>query len=330
MSWPGFRSWFGDASGTAARLRASIAVCGLVLATAGLIAGGANPANSALPPKPEQSYYMAVEAPGQGTVHLYAEEFGKGRPILLLHGLGASMFTWRNLIPELSRKNRVIAIDLKGFGKSEKPFTQAYTPYDHANVVLAFIRKRGLKHATIIGHSFGGAIGLLATLRLNETDPEAVRDLVLMNAPAYEQPGTAFVGFMKTPVVPYVALMLSPPEFSTWLSLDKVQADRLSFEELRGYAEPFYDAAARHALITTARRIKPRDVERLTARYPSVKQPTLVIWCENDRTVPLDTGLKLVKELPRARMKVLSDCGHVPQDERPEAVLQLIGKFLKN
>ncbi|MBU1211335.1 MAG: alpha/beta hydrolase [Alphaproteobacteria bacterium] len=288
-----------------------------------------NPAGAAPAPPPDQSYYMAVEAPGQGTVHIYAEEFGQGRPILLLHGLGASMFTWRNLIGELSRHNRVIAIDMKGFGKSEKPFTQAYTPYDHANVVLAFIRKRGIENATIIGHSFGGAIGLLATLRLNETNPTAVRELILMNAPAYEQPGTDFVRFMKSPILPYAALMLVPPELSTWLSLDKVQADRLSFEELRGYAEPFYEAAARHALITTARRIELHDVERLTSRYPSVRQRTLVIWCDADHTVPIETGLKLVKALPRARMKVLSGCGHVPQDERPEAVLELISSFLR-
>lgn len=330
MGWPEFRSWFGSIASVLRWGRMRVPGWCLWLTALFFVAGPVDPAQSALPPKPAQSYYMAVEAPGQGTVRLYTEEFGQGRPILLLHGLGASMFTWRNLIPALSRHNRVIAIDMKGFGKSEKPFTQAYTPYDHTNLVLAFIRKRGLRDATIIGHSFGGAIGLLATLRLNETNPGAVRDLILMNAPAYEQPGTGFVRFMKMPVLPYLALLLSPPELATWLSLDKVQADRLSFDELRGYAEPFYDAAARHALITTARRIKPRDVELLTARYSSIKQRTLVVWCDGDHTVPIETGLKLVKALPRARMKVLKGCGHVPQDERPEAVMQLIGKFLKN
>ena len=294
MRWPVFRSVYElrcqrFTRGFAGALAAVLTAC----------AWASAPALAALPPPAQQSYFMPVEAPGQGTVHLYAEEFGKGRPILLLHGLGASMFTWRNLIPKLSRRNRVIAIDMKGFGKSEKPFTQAYSPYDHANLVLAFVRKRGLKNATIIGHSFGGAIGLLVTLRLNETNPGAVRDLVLMNAPAYEQPGTEFVRFMNAPVLPYAALMLVPPELTTWLSLDEVQAQRLSYEELQRYAAPFYDAAARHALITTARRIKPRDIERLTARYPSVKQQTLVIWCDGDKTVPLETGIKLVKALPK-------------------------------
>lgn len=324
MGWPSFRSGL-----VVNRLSVGLrATCVLVCVLTAL-AWNCVPSVAALPPQPADSYYMPVTAPGQGTIRLYAEEFGQGRPILLLHGLGASMFTWRNLIPELSRRHRVIAIDMKGFGKSDKPFTRAYSPYDHANLVLDFIRRRGLKNATIIGHSFGGAIGLLATLRLNETDPGAVRDLVLMSAPAYQQPGTEFVRFMSLPVLPYAALMLVPPELTTWLSLDKVQSQRLSFEELQAYAAPFYDAAARHALIMTARRIKPKHVEQLTRRYPNVRQRTLIVWCEEDRTVPLETGLKLLKALPNGRLKVLSGCGHVPQDERPEAVLQLISSFLR-
>lgn len=274
-------------------------------------------------------YHIGLQAPGQGTVHLYAEEYGKGRPMLLLHGLGASTFTWRNLIPALSRHHRVIVLDFKGFGRSEKPFTQAYSPYDHANLVLAFIRKRRLKNLTIVGHSFGGAIAMLVTLRFNEVEPGRVKDLILMNAPTYQQPGTGFVDFMKLPVIPYAALMLLPPELTTWLSLDKVQAQKLSLGEVRGYAAPFYEAAARHALITTARRIVPQHMEDLIARYPSVRQRTLVIWCDGDQTVPVETGIRLVKALPRGQLKILTGCGHVPQDERPEAVLELIGSFLR-
>lgn len=274
------------------------------------------------------AYHIALQAPGQGTVRLYAEEHGRGNPVLLLHGLGASTFTWRNLIPALSRHNRVITLDMKGFGRSEKPFTQAYSPYDHANLVLNFIRKRKLRNLTIIGHSYGGAIAMFVTLRLNETSPGRVKKLVLMNAPTYRQPSSAMVSFMKTPVVPYAALMLMPPELTTWLSLDKVQATKLSYDEVRGYAAPYYDAAARHALITTARRIEPQHIDKLTSRYPSVRQPTLILSCEGDQTVPITTAVKLAKVLPNARLKILKGCGHVPQDERPEAVVDLVTSFL--
>ncbi len=291
--------------------------------------GGLFAPTSPSAPEPDRAYHIALSAPGQGTVNLYAEEHGQGRPLLLLHGLGASTFTWRNLIPALARRYRVIALDMKGFGRSDKPFTQAYTPYDHANLVLAFIRKRRLQDLTIIGHSYGGAIGLLVTLRFNETSPGRVRDLVLMNAPTYRQPETAFVRFMNAPVLPYAALTIVPPVLSTWLSLDQVQAENLTRADVRAYAAPFYDAAARHALITTARRIEPKHMDRLTARYPSIRQRTLILWCRDDHTVPVATGLRLHKTLPNSRMEILEGCGHVPQDERPEAVRQLISSFLR-
>ncbi len=293
-------------------------------------APGAMAASPKAAPKPASHGYMTrVQVRGQPPVALYAEEYGRGRPILLLHGLGASSYSWRHVIPKLARNNRVIAVDLKGFGKSEKPFDLAYSPFDHANLIAAFIRKRGLKDFTLVGHSYGGAIALLVTLDFNRREKGRIRDLVLMNAPAYNQPSTAFVSFMRTPVLPYAILTLVPPELSAWLSLNPNEQENLTYEDVRSYARPYYDAAARHALISTSRQIVPREVDRLTARYPTIKQRTLVIWCDRDETVPIETGIRLTKALPNARMKVISGCSHAPQDERPAAVVDLFKSFLR-
>lgn len=273
-------------------------------------------------------YMVALSVPGQEQVALYTEEYGKGRPLLLLHGLGASTYTWRNLIPSLAQKHRVIAIDLKGFGRSQKPYNNAYSIHDHAALVSAFIRKRGLRDVTLIGHSFGGAVALMVTLEFNRKDPGRIRDLILMSAPAYNQPSTEFVRFMQTPVLPYAALTLIPPELSIWLSLDATEAQHISMDDISAYAEPFYDPAARHALITTARQIVPRDLKRLTARYPTIKQRTLIIWCDGDTTVPLATGKHLAKALPNAKLQVLNGCSHAPQHDRPRAVWNLMRRFL--
>lgn len=284
----------------------------------------ATPSASADP----QRYMVALSAPGQGQVALYAEEYGKGRPLLLLHGLGASTYTWRNLIPSLAQHHRVIAIDLKGFGRSQKTYDNAYSIHDHAALVSAFIRKRRLHDVTLIGHSFGGAVALMVTLEFNQKDPSRIRDLILMSAPAYNQPSTEFVRFMQTPVLPYAALTLVPPELSIWLSLDANEAQHMSMDDISAYAEPFYDPAARHALITTARQIVPRNLKRLTARYPTIKQRTLIIWCDGDTTVPLATGKHLAKTLPNAKLKVLNGCSHAPQHDRPRAVWNLMRRFL--
>lgn len=294
---------------------ASMIICAAVVAV---------PAASSSP----RRYRIALQAPGQEQVFLYAEEHGHGRPLLLLHGLGASTYTWRNLIPSLAQRHRVIAIDLKGFGSSQKPFDQDYSLRDHAALVAAFIRKRRLRDVTLIGHSFGGAIALLVTLEFNRREPGRIRDLVLMSAPAYNQPSTEFIDFLRTPVLPYAAMALVPPELAIWLSLDDEQATHMSSDDIRAYARPFHDPGAQHALITTARQIVPADVDRITARYPSIKQPTLIVWCDGDPIVPLATGRHLASVLPNARLQVLKGCGHAPQHDRPRAVWHLLRRFL--
>ncbi|MDX2257694.1 MAG: alpha/beta fold hydrolase [Hyphomicrobiaceae bacterium] len=270
-----------------------------------------------------------IAAGAREPVRLYAEETGSGRPILLIHGLGASTYTWRNVVPELARRGRVIAVDLKGFGRSDKPFDLAYSPADHARTIVEFIRRRGLDDVTLVGHSFGGAIALLVTLELNRSAPGRVRDLVLIDAPAYRQPSTNFVDLMRMPVLPYALLTLVPPELATWLALDEDQARLMSPRDVLSYAAPFRDAGARHALIATTRQIEPPDFASITAAYATIPQRTLIIWCRDDPTVPLATGQKLARTLKRARLEVLEGCTHVPQDERPDAVNRLLRGFVR-
>lgn len=303
-----------------------MAIASMTLALMSICAASASAASSAF--SDPQQYRIAVSSPGQEPVQLYVEEYGKGRPVLLLHGLGASSYTWRNLVPSLAQRHRVIALDLKGFGKSQKPFDRAYSLHDHAGLVADFIRKRRLQNVTLMGHSLGGAVALLVTLDLNRTDRRRIRDLVLMSPPAYNQAATEFVSFMQTPLLPYAALTLIPPELSIWLSLDDEESRNISSQDISAYAEPFHDPAARHALISTARQIVPPDIDRITASYPTIRQRSLIIWCDGDSTVPLATGRRLAQALPNAKLKVLEGCGHAPQHDSPRAVWNLLHRFL--
>lgn len=263
------------------------------------------------------------------TVQLYAEEYGQGRPILMLHGLGASTYTWRKIVPALARTHRVITLDLKGFGRSDKPFDLAYSPNDHAELVLAFIRKTHLSDLTLVGHSYGGAIALIVAERLSRERENRLHSLVLMNAPAFPQSMTPFIAFMKMPVVPYAVLSVVPPELSTWLSLEPDNILRTSFDDIHAYAKPFWQAAARHALITTARRIVPGNLEDIIASYRRIRAPALVVWCDNDPTVPLQTGKRLAQTLPHASMEVLKGCGHAPQEGAPRPLIRKLRTFLR-
>jgi len=295
----------------------------LAAVAAGLVALCAAPVSAA-------SYRIALRAPGVPRTVLHVWERGHGPPLVLLHGLGASIFTWRHIMPALARGHRVIALDLRGFGRSDKPFDQRYTAADQAALVAAFIAKRGLNGVTLIGHSFGGTVALNAALKLRGK-PHRVTRLVIMDAPALKQDFGAGAELLRAPGLPYVAMTMTPPELMARLLLHVVSAPGRAVPErdIRGYAAPFYDLGSRHAFIATAQAILAANTRRLGARYRAIRQPTLLVWCRRDRIVPLATGRRLRRRLPHAHLEVLGRCNHLPQDEVPGALLAKLRPFLE-
>jgi pimeloyl-ACP methyl ester carboxylesterase len=277
-----------------------------------------------------RAYRIALDVPGQTPTILYAEEHGQGAPVLLVHGLGASTFTWRHVAPALARNHRVIALDLKGFGRSEKRVGTHYAAADQAALVAAFMRKRNLEGVTLIGHSFGGTVVLLTALEFDD-EPWRISRLVVMDAPALEQDFGDAAELLGVPGMPYVAMTATPPELMARLLLRLVSAPGRAIPErdIRGYAAPFYDVGSRHAFIATAQAIFDDNTRTMGARYSAIRQPTLLVWCRRDRIVPPATGRKLARRLPNARLVLLRGCNHLPQDEVPASLLAKLRAFLK-
>ena len=279
------------------------------------------------------AYKLDVADPSGAPLSLYAEERGRGSPVVLLHGLGGSTYSWRFIAPILARNHRVIAIDLKGFGRSDKVFDRNYSAADQAQLIAAFLARRGLHDITLIGHSFGGAVALLTAIQLKRHDPSRIRQLVLIDAPVLPQMLSPIVAFMQQPVLPYVLLTAIPPSIATYLALAPSAARRLARHytdaDADAYAQPYYDAAARHAYIQTARQIAP-NLGGLLKTYRGVQQRTLLVWCTNDEIVPLATGRALVTMLPNARLEQLDGCNHAPTDEAPAALASSLVRFLNH
>jgi len=276
-------------------------------------------------------YRIALEVPGRPTTALYAEETGEGRPLILLHGLGGSLFTWRHVVAALSREHRVIALDMKGFGQSDKPFDEHYSAADQAALVSAFIRKRGLSGVTLVGHSFGGVVAL-RTARDFAREPGVITRLVVMDTPALQQDLSDGSWFFSVPGLPYVAMAVTPPDFMTRMMLRLVSAPGRVVPEsdVRGYAAPFYDLGSRHAFIATGQSIVDTNGPKMGLAYRGIAHPTLIVWCRRDRIVPIATGRRLARVLPNARLAILGKCNHLPQDEVPGALLSTLMPFLAN
>ena len=275
------------------------------------------------------AYDLPIVTPGQQPVRLHIEEFGAGPPLVLLHGMAGSGYSFRRIIGPLSRTHRVITIDLKGFGASEKPFDRAYAPADQARLVAGFLRQRRLHGVTLAGHSYGGAVALMTSLQLQRSEPGRIRRLVLMNAPAYPQAMPHAQHLLTLPVLPHLGLAIVPPILSARAALKSTRpgAAAVDDRDAIAYAEPLYEVGGRHALIATAQIMAAYDGADAIPRYRTLALPTLLIWCRNDPTVPLSTGQRLASALPNARLSVLETCEHAPAEEQPGETVALISRF---
>jgi pimeloyl-ACP methyl ester carboxylesterase len=268
--------------------------------------------------------------PLDAPVKLYYEDAGHGSPVLLIHGFGASTYTWRHIAPELARTHRVIAVDLKGFGQSDKPFDSRYSVFDQAELLAQLIEAKDLHHLTLVGHSFGGGVALMLALEADQRLKGRITKLVLLDSIAYPQEIPVFFRLLDVPLVSQLGVRMVPPTLQTRVALRIAYLDdsKIDPEEVETYAAPLKTAAGKHAMIHSARQIMPDGIAELSERYKTIQLPTLIVWCDHDRIVPFEVGLKLRRTLPNSTLKLVEGCGHMPQEEQPAATLGLLESFI--
>ncbi|HML92491.1 alpha/beta hydrolase [Methyloceanibacter sp.] len=280
-------------------------------------------------PMPEGPGFARL-GPPDAPVKLFYETKGEGSPVLLIHGFGSSTFTWRRIAPALAETHKVIAVDLKGFGQSDKPLDAHYSIFDQAELIKQLILDNDLKNLTLVGHSYGGGISLMLAL---DDDPRLkgrIAKLVLLDTIAYPQNIPVAFKMMDMPLVSHLGVRMVPPEVQARVALKLAYYDdsKIGDEDIEMYAAPLRTPAGKYAVIHSARQIVPQGLDEISKRYPTIKLPTLIAWCDNDRIVPLEIGLELRRNMPTSRIEIIEKCGHMPQEEQPEATLRLIQNFL--
>jgi pimeloyl-ACP methyl ester carboxylesterase len=263
-------------------------------------------------------------------LQLHYEEQGSGDPILLIHGLGLSSYTWRHWVDPLAEHHRVIAIDLKGFGKSPKPEDEEYTLYEQARLVYQFIVRHDLRNLTLIGHSYGGGVALIVSLYLAENSPHRLQRLILIDSIAYRQRLPEFIRWLATPILGPLLVSLVPEETQvrSIMALAFFREASIPEDAIEVYAKYLKERDAKHALLQSVRQIIPADIDQLAEKYSRIVQPTLILWGREDKIVPLSVGRRLSAAIPRSRLVVFEQTGHIPQEERPAEVLAAIEAFL--
>ena len=265
-------------------------------------------------------------------VHL--KSAGQGEPVLvLLHGFGASVFSWREVMTPLAEAGyRVIAFDRPAYGLTSRPMpdewsgTNPYSPEAQVDLTIALLDTLGVQRAVLVGNSAGGTLATLVALR----HPERVQALVLVDAAIYVSGGTpAWIRpLLQSPQMRRLGPLLvrsiatrGPQLIRTaWYDPSKITP-----EVLAGYTKPLqaenWDRALWEAILAN-------PSGDLSGRLKEITLPVLVITGDSDTWVPTEQSLRLANELPNADLAVIPNCGHVPQEECPEPFLAAMLDFL--
>ena len=265
----------------------------------------------------------------QSCAGLYCEMSGRGDPIIALHGLGASLYSWRELVGKIPN-HQLILIDFRGAGKSPKPRDKDYSTHKQAELIYQFIREKNLKNLTLMGNSYGGAVALLVALRLGETteDSERLSRLILIGSGGYKEGLPGHLKILRTPIAGRLALLAQKTAIRKVLRDSYYDKCGIIDEQIDAYVEPIRSSEGRHAVVQMAKQTVPKDIDQITEKYRSIKVPTLILWGEDDRILRPKTACRLHDDIKTSKLVVIKYAGHVPQEEQPSATICQINLFL--
>jgi len=263
------------------------------------------------------------------STNLYKEVYGSGDPILCLHGLGASMFSWRHFITPFSQNNKLILVDFKGCGKSPKPKDTHYSIEEHTDEIYKIIIEENLTSLTLVGNSLGGAVALLLAVRLREQEPTRLSRLVLIDSAADKNYLPAHLKLVRS-MLGMPVIYLSPSKLAAKIVLRMCYYDKkkITSEDVAAYASPIASRGGRHALLQTARQCIPANADELLAKVKTITVPTFILWGREDGIIPLKVGELLHEAIPNSILEVIERCGHIPQEEKPDETIARISSFL--
>ena len=275
---------------------------------------------------PEYSWFTRVDG-----VRIHYQEAGDedAPAIILIHGFISSNLIWSNtLLPLANAGFRVIAPDLPGYGYSDKPRHARYTINEQARAVQRLMDVLGIGTATIVGASYGGAIA--ATLALDY--PERVEKLILVGAVTNDEAKKKLL--LRVSRLPVVGDIVTPLFLgSRWILRKRMQS------MYRRMGKPINERmiASRHHLLETAnthramiRTARHWSANRIEREASLIRQPTMLVWGDEDDHIPLDNAVKLRDALPNARLIVFRNCGHLPPAEHPEKFVEVVSDFCQS
>lgn len=247
---------------------------------------------------------------------------GQGPAVVLIHGFASSLDVWRDLAPALAARHRVISLDLRGFGWTDRPAGADYSPQGQAKLVLDLLHGLGVEEFSLVAHSWGSSVALELALAA----PGKVQRIALYDAWVYDEQVPTFFVWARAPWVgeslmtlfyrertdEKMATAFYDPRFVTMARVEGVE------DELRRPG----------ALAASLEAIRAQRYDQIQPRYREIQQPVLLLWGREDHITLLSYGERLVRDLPDAELIVYPRCGHFPMYEAREPSTRALAAFL--
>lgn len=259
-------------------------------------------------------------------------DVGSGQEVLLLiHGMAGSSETWRAVLPQLSRRYRVIAPDLLGHGQSDKPRGD-YSLGAFAVWLRDLLDELGVSRATIVGQSLGGGVAMQFVYQ----HPDYCQRLVLISSGGLGPDVGLTLRLLSAPGAEFLLPAIAPPpvvktgnKLRGWFRTAGLQSPRGA--EMWSAYSSLADAQTRHAFLRTLRSVvdyRGQAVSALNRLHVATELPIMAIWGDEDRIIPVAHAYAAQEARPECRLEVLEGVGHFAHVERPSDVVDLLDDFI--
>ena len=242
---------------------------------------------------------------------------GAGPPIVLVHGTPFSSHVWHRVVPYLAAHRQVFLYDLPGYGRSEQRDGQDVSLGVQNEVLAELLDHWRLDRPEIVGHDFGGT----TVLRAHLLNGREFRRVTLIDPVVFAPWGTRIGRAVKGHESGFAAL---PPELHRALVTAYVHGAvrrEMSEAELRPYLRPWLGRRGQAAFYRQIAQFDQGFTDEVESRYDEVRAPTLILWGEEDRWLPIAHGRRLARIIPGARFQAVPGSGHLVHEDAPEAII---------
>ena len=273
--------------------------------------------------------YITIELPGFPGAHQKPEQcrihyltMGSGEPLLLVHSVGQSVYTWREMMPKLADSYCVVAIELPGAGYSDRPYSLNYSMDEIADVIVKCLDALGVKKT----HALGVTMGAVYTMYAAAKYPDRFMKVVALTPGGITEKMPKKIRRLEKPLGAFYRELYSKKDFKKYMPLFYYDGTICTDAVVDQYFSTCDDFASRQAIMYAVRNF---DEEPVLNALAGSNHEVLVLWGEEDKLVPMDKLFELREKIPNGVYYSLRNVGHWMHEEKPEMLSEIIDRYLQ-